>query len=351
MSTRAKLAAALAVLVLVTVAVIGVRSRHGIDQPGQSGATGAAPLVTSTPIPTPISTGGSIAAASGLSPLTGRPVPAGRPVLAVKIDNVAPARPQTGLGAADIVYVEPVEGGLSRLLAIFSSTLPPRVGPVRSARMSDLELLAQYGRPGLAYSGANKQVLSAIGSASIADLSPSRVPAGYRRSSARSAPHNLFADPAALLRRAKRVSAARDIGLRFGALPANQGTTTKRQTVRYGATSTGFTWSAQRRRWLVTLDGRAATSTDGGRLGAATVVVQYTRITASKLRDSVGNATPYPHTIGSGKALVLRDSVAIDARWSRPSATAGTTFTTTTGAALPFASGQLWVVYAPASAR
>jgi Protein of unknown function (DUF3048) N-terminal domain len=68
-----------------------------------------------------------------LSPFTGEPVAALGRVLAVKIDNIAQARPQTGLSQADIVYVLPVEGGLTRLLAIFSSHPPPVVGPVRSA--------------------------------------------------------------------------------------------------------------------------------------------------------------------------------------------------------------------------
>jgi hypothetical protein len=334
MPTRAKLAA-LAVLVLLVGAAITAINLS--TRPDRAGPTAAQPTASPTSSPTPTAT---------LSPLTGKPAPPGRPVLAVKIDNVAPARPQTGLGAADIIYVEPVEGGLSRLLAIFSSTVPPRIGPIRSARESDLELLAHYGRPGLAYSGANQQVLTTIRSAPVVDLSPARAPAAYRRS-ARTAPHNLYADPDTLLKRAKRVSAARDIGFDFGALPPGQGTPKQRHTVRYPAATTSFTWSAKRHRWAVTLDGQPATTTDGGRLRASTVVVQYTRITASRLRDSLGNTTPYPHTIGSGTALVLRDGRAIDARWSRPTATAGTTFTTTAGAPLPFAPGQTWVVYAP----
>jgi len=340
MSTRTKLSAALAVVVLIAAALaaLSVRSRSagpgapaGQQSPNHGSSASTASAGTDAP---------------QLSPLTGKPAPAGQPVLAVKIDNVAPARPQTGLGRADVIYVEPVEGGLSRIMAVFSSSMPPRLGPVRSARESDLELLAQYGRPGLAYSGANRQVLAAIRSASVVDLSPSSVSAPYRRSSSRAAPHNLFADPRALLRSAKSVSAARDIGFRFGDRSPDQGTKKKRLTVRYGAASTGFSWSATRHRWEVTLDGRAATTTDGGRLGASTVVVQYTDITSSDLHDTLGNPTPYPHTVGSGQAVVLRDGVAIKARWSRPTADAGTTFTTTGGAALPFAAGQVWVVFA-----
>jgi hypothetical protein len=310
--------------------------------PASSGPTSAATPVASTAAPV-------------LSPLTGRPVSAGRPVLAVKIDNVPPARPQTGLDKADVVYVEPVEGGLSRILAIFSSSLPSRIGPVRSARESDLELLGQYGRVGLVYSGANRSVHSAIADAPVVDLSQDRVPSAYSRSSAHKAPHNLYVDPGVLLRlgkgstAGKGIAVAKDIGFRFGDLPVGEGTTTGRQVVRYGAASTAFTWSPTRKRWNVTLDGRAASSTDGGRLAATTVVVQYVDVTSSELHDTLGNVTPYTHSVGSGKALVLRDGVSIKARWSRPSADSGTTFTTAAGADLPFAAGQVWVVFAPDS--
>jgi hypothetical protein len=288
-------------------------------------------------------------AAPVLSPFTGRPVSSPRPVLAVKIDNVRAARPQTGLERADIVYVEPVEGGLSRILAIFSSALPDRIGPVRSARESDLELLAQYGTPGLVYSGANRTVLGAIRAAPVVDLSPARAGSAYRRSAAKAAPHNLLVDPARLLKNRTGISAAGDIGFRFGALPAGAGTPAERQVIRYGAASTAFTWSARRERWNVTLDGRAARTSDGTRLSAATVIVQETEITASDLRDGLGNATPYTHTVGSGTAVVLRDGQAVRARWSRPSAQGGTTFTTEAGAPLPFAAGPVWVVYAKTS--
>ena len=91
-------------------------------------------------------------------------------VLAVKIDNLAPARPQTGFTGADIVYVLPVEGGLSRFMAVFSSRFPSVIGPVRSAREDDLELLRQFGRPAFAYSGAQPQLLPVVERARTVDL-------------------------------------------------------------------------------------------------------------------------------------------------------------------------------------
>jgi hypothetical protein len=334
-------AVALAILLITVTTACSSGSQAGSLQTSPAGGNGQPTSVKGQTAP----------AGAGPSPLTGLAAAAGRPVLAVKIDNVSPARPQTGLGKADVVYVEPVEGGLSRIMAIFSSTVPARVGPVRSARQSDLELLGQYGRPGLVYSGANRTVLSAIRSAisagSVIDLSPGHAATAYGRSSSRPAPHNLYVDPRVLVTRAG-LSDARDVGFRFGNVAAGEGTATATRSVRYGAARTSFTWSATKRRWLVSLDGRPDVTTDTGRLAASTVVIQYTKITASGLHDVLGNATPYTHSVGSGAALVLRNGVAISAHWSRTSAQSGTTFTTAAGAVVPFAPGQIWVVFAPA---
>jgi hypothetical protein len=100
-------------------------------------------------------------------------------VLAVKVENIAAARPQVGLASADIVFVEEVEGSLTRLVAVYHSRFPSRVGPVRSARNTDVELLPLFGKPGLVYSGANRKVQRNIDRASIkalprSDRDPSR---------------------------------------------------------------------------------------------------------------------------------------------------------------------------------
>src|SRR5215831_15091955 len=154
------------------------------------------------------------------SPFTGEPVRSLSRVLAVKIDNIVNARPQTGLTHADLVYVLPVEGGLSRFLAVFSSHYPRVIGPVRSAREDDLELLRQFGRPAFAYSGATAALLPYIHrTARIVDLYDG-ITSGYFRDNNRIAPYNLYAHTRQLLRQAPRASAARDIGFRFGPAPA-----------------------------------------------------------------------------------------------------------------------------------
>jgi hypothetical protein len=262
----------------------------------------------------------------------------------VKIDNFGLARPQTGLTHADIVYVLPVEGGLSRFLAVFSSDYPPVIGPVRSAREADLELLRQFGRPAFAYSGATAALLPYIHrTARIVDLYDG-ITSGYYRDNSRTAPYNLYAHTRQLLRQAPQASKARDIGFRFGPPPPG-GKAARSASVSYPAASFRFTWSAAKSRWLVSMDGSRAVATDGGRLSPATVVIQYTTVRTSRFLE-YGKPPPYAESTGSGTALVLRDGKAWTTHWSRPEANGGTTFTTASGQRMTFAPGQVWVVLA-----
>lgn len=267
-------------------------------------------------------------------------------VLAVKIDNVAPARPQTGLDQADIVYVEQVEAGLSRLLAVYSAALPPVIGPVRSARETDLELLRQFDRPVLAFSGAQSRLLPAIDRAPLDAVPPSAAPRAYFRGPERPAPHNLYLRPEGIPYAASGTGAVEALGLRFGPAPPG-GRTDESRTVRFPSARTTFTWSAERERWLVSMDGSPARTSEGGRLGAATVIVQDVTVRPSAFGDRSGNNTPFTETVGSGTAHVLRDGKAYEARWARPSADADTAFTTPDGERIDLASGPLWIVYAP----
>jgi DUF3048 family protein len=286
-----------------------------------------------TPTPTPART----------HPFTGVRTGADGPVLAVKIDNTRSAKPQRGLRSADIVYVEQVEGGLSRIMAVFSSRLPARVGPVRSARISDLHLLPQFGRPAFAYSGVQGKMKPYVAEAPLVDVSQDRSNTGYTRTGPHVAPYNLYGDPKRLLARAPGATRAPDIGFRFGPPPAG-GKAATSVTARYPAATLRFTWSAADRRWLVTQDGRADRAAEGGRLGGATVVIQRAHTTRSKFHDFLGNYTPLIRTTGTGRATVLRDGRSYDARWSRPSEKSGTTYTTAAGAPMTFAPGQVWVV-------
>jgi hypothetical protein len=266
------------------------------------------------------------------------------PVLAVKIDNSALARPQTGLTDADIVYVLPVEGGLSRLMAIFSSHYPTVAGPVRSARQDDLTLLRQFGQPGFAYSGATPRLLRYIHrTARIVNLYAGTT-GGYYRNWNRAEPYNLYAYPRDLLSTAASASQARDIGFRFGPPPPG-GRARRSVSASYPSSSFTFTWSAAKGRWLVSMDGTPAVNPRGVQLSAATVVIQHTAVRTSGFLER-GRRPPFAQSTGSGRALVLRNGQAWAGHWSRPRANEGTTFTTAAGAPMTFARGQVWIVLA-----
>ncbi|MBU7598098.1 DUF3048 domain-containing protein [Streptomyces sp. P38-E01] len=278
------------------------------------------------------------------SPYTGEPaVPA--PVLALKVDNSARARPHVGLERADMVYVEKVEAGMSRLMAVYASEQAPVAGPVRSARESDLELLRQFGRPALAYSGVQKKLQPHIERAPLYPVPQEKNRDAYFRDQDRPSPHNLFMQSRKVLDLAPRASLSRDIGLRFGPAPAG-GRPTRQASVSYDAARTSFEWSPKQRRWLASFDGEPAMSASGARLGGRTVVIQRVTMRDSDFGDSTGAVTPYIETLGEGTATVLRNGRAYETRWERATPQSGTVYRLADGSRMPFAAGQTWVVYA-----
>src|SRR3984885_7968271 len=325
----------------VVVAVALIAALAGSAAPTKPRAM---PPPRPTPTPSPSPTPTVHRPTQLVDPFTGEPVKTLGRVLAVKIDNIVTARPQTGLQSADLIYVIPVEGGLSRFMAVYSSHIPPVIGPVRSARQSDLDILRQFGRPAFAWSGAPPHLVPFVERAPLVDLYALKV-GGYYRVGYRVAPENLYADPRTLLREAPNASKARDIGFRFGPLPAG-GRVTQSMTVRYPATTFTFRWSARAGRWLVWMDGAPGGAAGGGQLGGKTVIIQYTKITTSRFEE-YGGRPPYAISTGSGTAVILRNGRAFTVHWSRPNLNSGTTFTLPDGKRMLFAPGQVWVMYAP----
>ena len=323
MITRGRAAAVLAAGLLGLSAVLVTACGSDVRRPDIP-PPASAPTTLSSPAP---------------HPTPSLPGPA---ILAVKVDNAREARPARGLGDADLVYIEPVEGGVSRIIAVFASQLPPVVGPVRSARETDLQLLPQFGRPALAFSGAAPSLMHLIAHAAVQDASAQRVPRAYLRDRNRAAPHNLFVRPG-LLPKGGEWSA--DSQPRFGPAPAG-GVPCSHEVVRYRAANVAFEWAATAKRWLVSFDGVPAKS-DSRRLAASTVVVQQVRIHQSAIRDVAGNRSPIADTVGHGHALILRNGEAFRANWSRSAADEGTTYTTPTGQPIPFEPGQVWIVLSP----
>ncbi|MDQ2757548.1 MAG: DUF3048 domain-containing protein, partial [Actinomycetota bacterium] len=269
----------------------------------------------------------------------------GGPVLAAKIDNTGASRPRIGVGRADVVYVEPVEAGLTRLLALWSSSMPPQIGPVRSGRETDVDLLANYGRVAFAFSGGSAGTLATLARGTQVNLSNDASGVGFSRSGSRAAPYNVIGDTRALLARAGGSVRPTDPGFRYGAAPAG-GTRGVVVRTAWAASRIELRYDTTRHRYLVVTDGRPDIDADGSQHSAATVVVQRVSTTLSANTDVNGVHSPLATVVGRGAVDVLRDGRVWHGTWSRSSAPAPTSFVSGS-ATLTMATGSVWVLLVP----
>jgi len=269
------------------------------------------------------------------------------PILVVKVDDTPAAHPQAGLEDADIVYIEQVEGGLTRLAAVFSSHIPKVIGPIRSARISDIEILEQFGRVAFAYSGAQSKLLPVIAAANLENLGAQRQSkAIYPNDPLRTPPTAMMLNAAQLmdkvLEQGLPITKSKNIGWNFSD-SIETGTAIASVKVSWPANSYTATWSDSDKRWLLSINGAVDLAASGYHLGPTTFVIQLVSITPSEYHDKVGGVTPYSATVGSGRGYILRDGKYIPAIWSRPSGLSGTTWKTANGEEIPFAAGQVWI--------
>ena len=281
------------------------------------------------------------------------------PVLAVKIDDTPEAHPQVGLEKADVVYIEQVEGGLTRLAAIYSQypfSIPSAIGPVRSARISDLDILAQYGKVGFAFSGAQSKFYPKISAANLINISADREPATiYSRDPARYAPTNLILNAQALLDKSintegLQIDTVKSVGWVFGDvssesewLAANQVKKIAEADLKWPSSSYQVIWSEAAKKWLISYKHQPDLVADGSQLAVSTFVIQNVVISDSEYRDKLGGVTPFSNTVGTGTGYLLRDGQAYPVTWSRASAEAGTTWNFLDGSEAHFAPSQIWI--------
>ncbi len=239
-----------------------------------------------------------------------------RPVLAVKIDNVVAARPQSGINQADIVYVEEVEGGLTRFAAVFHSTGVDEVGPVRSMRTGDFDLLAQFNSPLFANSGGNRGARQALGESTLIDIGAASHGGLYYRSG-RAAPHNLYTNPLNLwsvgsgpdylTSTPSPIFRFRDAGDPIVGDPA----AASGATLDYGQTTIDYEWDGTG--WARSQDGSPTVDSAGLRVAPTTVIIQFTSYVAS----AADARSPEAITVGNGVAWILTDGQVVRARWRR----------------------------------
>lgn len=278
-------------------------------------------------------------------PLTGLPVTdaaaASRPALVVKIDNGPGARPQSGLNQADIVFEENVEQ-ITRFAAVFHSELPEPVGPIRSGRTQDIELLGSLNRPLFAWSGGNSAVTSAVRRSDLRDIGALSEygPGGYFRSSSRNAPHNLYASAVSLMSLSPDDAAAPPPQFRYrSATDPMVGEPVDRVRLSMDGVRVEWTWDAAAGTFLRSQAGDVHVDTDGERLDAANVVVLFVTYRPSP----ADNRSPEAITLGTGVAWVLVDGRWVEGTWTRQDRLTPVVLTDAEGTEIGLTPGRTWV--------
>lgn len=290
-------------------------------------------------------------------PLTGAPAPNGvvpnHPAVAVKVENSPQGRPQYGLNTTDLVYEEPVEGGITRFIAVWQCQSASRIEPVRSARLVDALILPQLGDPVFGFDGGIDPSVNAVDATSAKIVNAQHISAPFTLDPDRVAPHDLETSTADLLKAAgKPKGAPSPIFTYSTTVPAGAPAATIHLDFS-GSSDIWWRWDAATGLYLrsygtVATDLTPANLGGGGQIQAANVVVEKVVLTRSPyVEDDTGVHENYVKVVGSGPAEVARNGVVIKGTWSHPTAAASTELLDGAGNQIPLAPGRTWIELLP----
>ncbi len=273
-------------------------------------------------------------------PLTGLPgIVRQRPAAVVKIDNGFGVTPQAGLEVADIVYEEPVEGGLTRLAAVFQSQ-GSLVGPIRSGRTTDIGIFNSFGQPLYLYSGANVPTDSLLRSFENVSNRDYSTTSGYFREPSRNPPSNVYTSLFDQWATGDEPTPPAQFTFR---LDSDSAVGSGVQTFEVNYALNQVLWSWDGTQYLRTQRGATHNDTEGNQLGFDNVIVVGTEVVNTGFVDSTGSTVPEYPFVGSGPAAVYTNGTKISGTWTRSSLSAVATFTTVSGEVIELTPGRTWV--------
>ncbi|GAB2975938.1 DUF3048 domain-containing protein [Nocardioides montaniterrae] len=278
------------------------------------------------------------------NPLTGLPMSdseQAHPPYIVKIDNTAASDPQIGIGSADLVTQELVEGGLTRLAVFFYDNLPQKVGPVRSMRATDVGVAKPIGAS-IVTSGAAQFTLHAISHAGITYLDMNnpnvvRVSDGQHDSL-----HSVMANLAAIGKAAHKKPARPADYLPFGDQALPQGRAATSIDVRFSG-GVGSDWKYDGKHYLL----QNGFMGQGDVFAPDTLIAATVTTTTAPYKDPAGNPVPISHFEGSGKALIFHDGQVVKATWEKKNEGDAVTFKDASGKELEIPAGHVWLSLVP----
>ncbi|KGM08868.1 DUF3048 domain-containing protein [Cellulomonas bogoriensis] len=276
-----------------------------------------------------------------------------RPAVAVKVENSAQSRPQTGLEHADVVWETVVEFDVSRYVAVFHSTVPGDVGPIRSVRPVDPALVAPLGGL-LAFSGGQDGILAEVRSSGVQVISHDDGDPGLYRISSRRAPHNVYGSMETFLAQAgadrsapppRQFAFARDAASATAVVDGSPATSL---TFRLSSLARpSWTWDSGEGLWLRSEAGVPAASSSGERLSAVNVVAVTAPHPDTRYRAQGGARVPTYDLVGSGPVTVATGGRTVRGTWSKEGLDAPLELFDAEGDPLLLAPGRTWVELVP----
>ncbi len=278
-----------------------------------------------------------------------------RPLI-VKVENLSDARPQSGLDKADIVIESMAEGGITRFAVIYLCRDVDEIGPVRSARQQDVTFLHEYDALFAHVGGSDTWARDKDGG--IADLDEFAFGDAYWRSKEKSAPHNVYTTTARLRKAALAEGLEKEASIDSWPFKADkpakkgQAGTTISVNIPYGADcDTRYDYDYATNTYLRFVAGEPFDdAVSGKQLAPKNVVVMYVNYYSSYDGEEYGlGGTDSMELVGEGKAVVLRDGVAVEGRWVKSSTSGRTMFLDAEGRPIELNRGQIWLEIIPAS--
>jgi hypothetical protein len=298
------------------------------------------------------------------NPLTGElvddPAVLQRRPLAVKISNAPPTyvRPQSGLNDADLIFEHTAEGSVTRFTAIIYGEVPERVGPIRSARLIDLELPAMYDAA-LAYSGASVGVSRRLLNSDFSQrIILSSEQGYYRTGENKPFEHTLYGRPQEFWQalEAKGQNQPPDFNtyMAFSSQSPPGGQSAAQVTLDYNWTVVEWRYDAEIGRYRRWTDGEAHRDGNTGEqvTAANVIVISPVHVEDATICEEIRDGTCVHLSVqiqlwGSGSGAIFRDGQRYDVDWHRVNRNDMLTFTDSEGNPFPLQIGNSWVQVIP----
>jgi hypothetical protein len=275
------------------------------------------------------------------------------PAVACKIDNVEAARPQFNLNKADIVFVEMVEFGLTRLVAVWQSQPVDQAGPVRSVRPMDADITAPLAGI-FCFSGGQLPFVNAVkdtGQYMASETTEQADDKGsFSRLSSRGAPHNVMVDVALLQSQHLDKKAPQPMLPMVGfdqaaesyeAPSTDMGEETISFLVKYPQAESG--WKAEGSYFVRSQDGDQHIDAASDEIIRATNVVVLQTKTDNSFKDPKYGPIPRTVMIDSGMAWVFSNGKRVKGTWTKSSQSSPIQLFDEAGAPIKLAIGNTWI--------